>query len=99
MLNLYNGLERWQSGRSHRTRNAAYGQPYRGFESLPLRQNLFPTLLTAPKIEFKTIIYERFAAHENSPPLAISHQNVGKIPGRASLGTGALPTCSPSTPC
>src|SRR5215475_11473384 len=29
--------ERWQSGRSHRTRNAAYGQPYRGFESLPLR--------------------------------------------------------------
>ena len=24
----------------HRTRNAAYGQPYRGFESLPLRQNL-----------------------------------------------------------
>jgi hypothetical protein len=22
----------------HRTRNAAYGQPYRGFESLPLRQ-------------------------------------------------------------
>ncbi len=30
--------ERWQSGRMHRTRNAAYGQPYRGFESLPLRQ-------------------------------------------------------------
>ncbi len=29
--------ERWQSGRSHRTRNAAYGQPYRGFKSLPLR--------------------------------------------------------------
>src|SRR4051812_24893036 len=24
----------------HRTRNAAYGQPYRGFESLPLRQSL-----------------------------------------------------------
>ena len=23
----------------HRTRNAAYGQPYRGFESLPLRHN------------------------------------------------------------
>lgn len=31
-------LERWQSGRMHRTRNAAYGQPYRGFKSLPLRQ-------------------------------------------------------------
>jgi hypothetical protein len=30
--------ERWQSGRSRRTRNAEYGQPYRGFESLPLRQ-------------------------------------------------------------
>jgi hypothetical protein len=23
----------------HRTRNAAYGQPYRGFESLPLRHS------------------------------------------------------------
>ena len=33
--------ERWQSGRMHRTRNAAYGQPYRGFESLPLRQMVF----------------------------------------------------------
>ena len=33
-----NVMERWQSGRSHRTRNAAYGQPYRGFKSLPLRQ-------------------------------------------------------------
>ena len=29
--------ERWQSGRLYRTRNAAYGQPYRGFESHPLR--------------------------------------------------------------
>ena len=35
--------ERWQSGRSHRTRNAAYGQPYRGFESLPLR-HIYPYL-------------------------------------------------------
>lgn len=32
------GLERWQSGRSRRTRNAEYSQGYRGFESLPLRQ-------------------------------------------------------------
>src|SRR5215218_6583613 len=31
--------ERWLSGRKHRTRNAAYGQPYRGFESHPLRQH------------------------------------------------------------
>lgn len=29
--------ERWQSGRMHRTRNAAYSQGYRGFESPPLR--------------------------------------------------------------
>ncbi len=29
--------ERWQSGRMHRTRNAAYLQGYRGFESHPLR--------------------------------------------------------------
>jgi hypothetical protein len=32
--------ERWQSGRSHRTRNAEYAQVYRGFESLPLRQQI-----------------------------------------------------------
>ena len=32
--------ERWQSGRSRRTRNAEYGQPYRGFESLPLRHRV-----------------------------------------------------------
>jgi hypothetical protein len=32
--------ERWQSGRSRRTRNAEYAQAYRGFESLPLRHNL-----------------------------------------------------------
>ena len=31
--------ERWQSGRSRRTRNAEYAQAYRGFESLPLRQS------------------------------------------------------------
>src|SRR5262245_15042479 len=29
--------DRWLSGRKHRTRNAAYGQLYRGFESLPVR--------------------------------------------------------------
>ena len=34
--------ERWQSGRMHRTRNAAYSQGYRGFESLPLRQPFRP---------------------------------------------------------
>ena len=32
--------ERWQSGRLHRTRNAAYSQGYRGFKSLPLRHFL-----------------------------------------------------------
>ena len=32
--------ERWQSGRMYLTRNQAYGFPYRGFESLPLRQKL-----------------------------------------------------------
>lgn len=37
---LHTNAERWLSGRKHRTRNAAYGQPYRGFESHPLRQQL-----------------------------------------------------------
>ena len=30
--------ERWQSGRMYLTRNQAYVQTYRGFESHPLRQ-------------------------------------------------------------
>ena len=32
--------ERWQSGRTYRTRNAAYPRGYRGFESHPLRHLL-----------------------------------------------------------
>src|SRR5215472_19199531 len=31
----------------HRTRNAAYGQPYRGFKSLPLRHSQFTRRRTA----------------------------------------------------
>jgi hypothetical protein len=31
--------ERWPSGRRHQIANLAYWQRYRGFESLPLRQN------------------------------------------------------------
>src|SRR3954465_1007105 len=38
--------ERWLSGRKHRTRNAAYGQPYRGFESHPLRHATGPLVST-----------------------------------------------------
>lgn|GEM_PF-1370565 len=33
-------LEKCQSGRMSRTRNAVYGQPYRGFESLFFRQRI-----------------------------------------------------------
>ena len=36
-------LERWLSGRKHRTRNAAYLEGYRGFESHPLRHCLHPS--------------------------------------------------------
>ncbi len=32
----------------HRTRNAAYGQPYRGFDSLPLRQFPLKSLRKLP---------------------------------------------------
>jgi hypothetical protein len=44
--------ERWLSGRKHRTRNAACGQPYRGFESHPLRHatgQLVSPLRRSPK--------------------------------------------------
>jgi hypothetical protein len=33
--------ERWQSGRMYLTRNQAYVQAYRGFESHPLRHYLY----------------------------------------------------------
>ena len=36
--------ERWLSGRKHRTRNAAYLEGYRGFESHPLRQSSWSQL-------------------------------------------------------
>ena len=39
-VNSSTAPERWQSGRSRRTRNAEYVQAYRGFESLPLRHGL-----------------------------------------------------------
>src|ERR1700682_6243858 len=47
---VFKQLERWQSGRSHRTRNAAYGQPYRGFESLPLRHALLAARKPTAKV-------------------------------------------------
>ena len=39
--------ERWQRGRMRRTRNAVYGQPYRGFESHPLRHRISPNSSSA----------------------------------------------------
>src|ERR1700729_3266998 len=39
----------------HRTRNAAYGQPYRGFESLPLRHFLPLLLKLPPKLAVERI--------------------------------------------
>src|SRR5580693_7894271 len=41
------GMERWLSGRKHRTRNAAYVEAYRGFESHPLRH--WPDCPTHPR--------------------------------------------------
>src|SRR3954464_10811502 len=45
--------ERWLSGRKHRTRNAAYGQPYRGFESHPLRQKSIKLLIFKEKTRLR----------------------------------------------
>lgn len=36
----FGAAERWQSGRMYLTRNQAYVQTYRGFESLPLRHSI-----------------------------------------------------------
>ena len=46
-LHPQNRLERCRSGRSGRTRNAVYGQLYRGFESLPFRSRKAMSFLIA----------------------------------------------------
>ena len=50
--------ERWQSGRSRRTRNAKYSQGYRGFESLPLR-HLSPPPITGPDLRPQYLAFRR----------------------------------------
>src|SRR5690242_21548842 len=65
MLNL---AERWLSGRKHRTRNAAYGQPYRGFESHPLRQGSTLPLITVVSLTAESLHHASGggdAAHEH----------------------------------
>ena len=49
-------LERCRSGRSGRTRNAVYGQLYRGFESLSLRQST----MKRKAISCKRLVYRKF---------------------------------------
>src|SRR5215213_8861079 len=41
----------------HRTRNAAYGQPYRGFESLPLRQTVVQRCSQPPVPDNLTVVF------------------------------------------
>ena len=44
--------ERWLSGRKHRTRNAAWAQAHRGFESHPLRHIIIPLCpIPSPQIQ------------------------------------------------
>jgi hypothetical protein len=47
----------------HRTRNAAYGQPYRGFESLPLRQLVLSLVERNLSPEFSTTFQEVAGIH------------------------------------
>ena len=49
--------ERWLSGRKHRTRNAAYLEGYRGFESHPLRHNPVHVTLVTDQIVLKNVMF------------------------------------------
>jgi hypothetical protein len=73
--------ERWQSGRSRRTRNAKYGQLYRGFESLPLRQltvsaDLRPSQKSS-KNQVNTVDWPENPAYSLSRCLLASQTNWG----------------------
>ena len=60
-------MERWLSGRKHRTRNAAYLYGYRGFESHPLRQS--PNFRrSAPFAENPGFPYRAWGFHFASSP-------------------------------
>ncbi len=54
LANDPSGLERWQSGRMHRTRNAASLQGLREFESPPLRQTSFNVRLRSDSALYKS---------------------------------------------
>src|SRR5690606_11970917 len=59
---LLNGevADRWQSGRMYLTRNQAYVQAYRGFESHPVRHRIFQSSPKKTKDPVETSIYGVF---------------------------------------
>lgn len=79
--------ERCRSGRSGRTRNAVYGQLYRGFESLPLRQGKRHEAITKCQI-----LQDQALAGFLFIPVRLP-----KDPKSRSLASGSLPTVR-STP-
>src|SRR3954451_5017119 len=81
--------ERWLRGRKHRTRNAACGQPYRGFESHPLRHSL--TTCAGPALTPAPSPYRRHAFRAGawlSPSKSRGHGFFGKRPMFAIVRTG-----------
>ena len=66
MFFCYNtaSVERWLSGRKQRTANASYGQPYRRFESCPLRH--FYTYLN----KMNSLIIYASIHHKNTEKIA-----------------------------
>lgn len=69
--------ERWQSGRMHRTRNAAYLQGYRGFKSHPLRHKSHTRLESVfPGSRRPLEFYRRFSKKAAMPACASSVSHV-----------------------
>lgn len=73
--------ERWQSGRMHRTRNAACSQGHRGFESLPLRQPArTPSFAEQPALSRSRLPLRSFGAGGRlgaSPDICFSLAHIG----------------------
>src|SRR5690606_37902048 len=65
--------DRWQSGRMYLTRNQAYVQAYRGFESHPVRHRIFQSSPKKTKDPVETSIYGVFC-FQGGPTASVRNQ-------------------------
>src|SRR5260370_24679533 len=78
----------------HRTRNAAYGQPYRGFESLPLRQIILISLISSDFLDFNPRVAARRSGRK-SDNLRRTARTMARMGVSSEVGEHCLAHASP----